>query len=217
MIKAPPPFSPVIYGNFHIFPSPTAEPLAARINAVLEDHSPCEDVRSITIICDIYCVKINNMNQVVKNTEKIISVNKKASRDYFIQDTIETGIVLHGWEVKSIRLSKVQLRDAYIRVIKGDIFLVSSHISPISTTNNADEVDSMRIRKLLLHKKQISEIIGKIKIDGMTIVPISMYWKNNKIKLKIGYAKGKKKHDKRQVSKDRDWSIKKKRILKNRI
>jgi SsrA-binding protein len=157
------------------------------------------------------------MGQRTKNTENIIAVNKKASHDYFILEKIEAGVVLEGWEVKGIRELKVQLKEAYVKINRGDVLLIGSNITPPSYINNNTVVNSTRTRKLLLNQKEINTLIGKVQKEGLAIVPISLYWKLNKVKLQIGIAKGKKKFDKRQSEKNKDWSIEKSRILKNKI
>ena len=154
------------------------------------------------------------MGQNDKNTENIIAVNKKASHDYYILEKLEAGIVLEGWEVKGIRSMKVQLKEAYVKVLKGNLLLIGSHISPPSYINDINEKNVNRTRKLLLNQKEISMLIGKVNKDGLTIIPLSLYWKNNKVKLGIGIAKGKKKFDKRQSEKKKDWSIQKNRLTK---
>ena len=157
------------------------------------------------------------MGQRTKNTENIIAVNKKAIYDYFILEKIEAGIVLEGWEVKGIRDLKVQLKEAYVKINKRDIILIGSNITPPSYTNNNIIKNSSRTRKLLLNRKEINVLVGKVQKEGLTLVPLSLYWKNNKVKLKIGLAKGKKKFDKRQSEKSKDWIIEKNRIAKTKL
>ena len=112
------------------------------------------------------------MGQNDKNTENIIAVNKKASHDYYILDKLEAGIVLEGWEVKGIRSMKVQLKEAYVKILKGNLLLIGSHISPPSYINDIKEKDASRTRKLLLNQKEISMLIGKVNRDGLTIIPL---------------------------------------------
>ncbi len=157
------------------------------------------------------------MGQRTKNTENIIAVNKKATYDYFILDKIEAGIVLEGWEVKGIRDLKVQLKEAYVKINKGDVILIGSNITPPPYINNNTIKNSSRTRKLLLNQKEINVLVGKVQKEGLTLVPLSLYWKNNKVKLKIGLAKGKKKFDKRQSEKNKDWAIEKNRIAKTKL
>tara|TARA_A100001011_G_scaffold381588_1_gene450318 strand:- start:2011 stop:2493 length:483 start_codon:yes stop_codon:yes gene_type:complete len=157
------------------------------------------------------------MGQRTKNTENIIAVNKKASYDYNILEKIEAGIVLEGWEVKGIRDLKVQLKEAYVKINKGDVILIGSNITPPSYTNNDTSKNPSRTRKLLLNQKEINTLIGKVQKDGLTLIPLSLYWKNNKVKLKIGIARGKKKFDKRQSEKKKDWAIEKNRLAKTKL
>ena len=157
------------------------------------------------------------MGQRTKNTENIIAVNKKATYDYFILEKIEAGIVLEGWEVKGIRDLKVQLKEAYVKINKGDVILIGSNITPPHYINNNTIKNSSRTRKLLLNQKEINVLVGKVQKEGLTLVPLSLYWKSNKVKLKIGLAKGKKKFDKRQSEKNKDWAIEKNRIAKTKL
>jgi len=157
------------------------------------------------------------MGQRSKNTENIIAVNKKATYDYFILEKIEAGIVLEGWEVKGIRDLKVQLKEAYVKINKSDVILIGSNITPPPYIDNNTIKNSSRTRKLLLNQKEINVLIGKVQKEGLTLVPLSLYWKNNKVKLKIGIAKGKKKFDKRQSEKSKDWAIEKNRIAKTKL
>ena len=157
------------------------------------------------------------MGQRTKNTENIIAVNKKAIYDYFILEKIEAGIVLEGWEVKGIRDLKVQLKEAYVKINKGNVILIGSNITPPSYINNNTIKNSSRTRKLLLNQKEINVLVGKVQKEGLTLIPLSLYWKNNKVKLKIGIAKGKKKFDKRQSEKNKDWAIEKNRIAKTKL
>jgi len=157
------------------------------------------------------------MGQRTKNTENIIAVNKKATYDYFILEKIEAGIVLEGWEVKGIRDLKVQLKEAYVKINKGDVILIGSNITPPPYINSNTIKNSSRTRKLLLNQKEINVLVGKVQKEGLTLVPLSLYWKSNKVKLKIGLAKGKKKFDKRQSEKNKDWAIEKNRIAKTKL
>tara|TARA_B110000014_G_C20112012_1_gene586077 strand:- start:965 stop:1447 length:483 start_codon:yes stop_codon:yes gene_type:complete len=157
------------------------------------------------------------MNQRTKNTENIIAVNKKASHDYFILEKMEAGLVLEGWEVKGIRALKVQLKEAYVKINKGDVLLIGSNITPLSYINKDTYKNATRTRKLLLNQKEINVLIGKVQKEGLTLIPLTLYWKNNKVKLQLGIAKGKKKYDKRQSEKNKDWAIEKNRIVKTKL
>jgi len=135
--------------------------------------------------------------------KKIVCVNKKAPFLYFIETKYETGIVLKGTEVKSLREGRANLKESYARAKDGEIFLYACHISPYSHGNRLNH-DPVRPRKLLLHKREIKRLIGKVAERGYTLVPLSLYFKNGKAKLELGLAKGKKVHDKRQAIKERD-------------
>ncbi len=144
---------------------------------------------------------------------KIICYNRKASFNYFFENTLEAGIVLKGSEIKSIRNGKVNIADAYAIEKKGEIILINSHISSYkqASFSNHKPLDE---RKLLLNKKEINKLIGKMQRDGFTIVPIKMYFKNGKAKIELAIAKGKKQYDKRAVKKKRDWDRDKSRYIR---
>jgi SsrA-binding protein len=130
--------------------------------------------------------------------------NRKAFHDYFIEERFEAGIMLQGWEVKSIRDGRVQLKEAYVIVQKGEIFLFGAHISALSTASSHIHPEAVRTRKLLLHAAEISKLISKVERSGYTMVPINLHYKGGRVKCEIGLAKGKKQHDKRATEKDRD-------------
>ncbi|AGX06157.1 MULTISPECIES: SsrA-binding protein SmpB [Bacillaceae] len=138
-----------------------------------------------------------------KGTGKVIAQNKKAYHDYFIEDTYEAGIVLQGTEIKAIRAGRVQLKDSYARIISGEVFLINMHVSPYEQGNRYNH-DPLRTRKLLLHNKEISKLIGETKEAGYSIVPLKMYLKNGFAKVLIGLAKGKKNYDKRETLKKKE-------------
>ncbi len=143
-----------------------------------------------------------------------IADNKKAFHDYFIEERFEAGIALEGWEVKSIRAGRVQLKEAYVIVKSGEIFLFGSHISPLSTASTHIKPDPVRNRKLLMHASEISKLIGKVERAGYTLVPINLHFSKGRIKCEIGLAKGKKQYDKRETEKARDWQREQQKILK---
>lgn len=128
---------------------------------------------------------------------KLVANNKKAYHDYFIEDKIETGIVLHGTEVKSLRMGKCSVKEAFIRIENGEVFVYGMHISPYEKGNIFNK-DPLRVRKLLLHKQEISKLAGKLAEKGYTLVPLQVYFKDGRAKVEIGLAKGKKLYDKRQ-------------------
>jgi SsrA-binding protein len=130
--------------------------------------------------------------------------NKKAFHDYFIEDRYEAGLMLEGWEVKAIRAGRVQLKEAYVTVKDGALYLFGSHISPLPTASTHIHPDPLRTRKLLLHAAEINKLIGKVQRAGYTLMPLDMHYKSGRIKLEIGLAKGKKQHDKRATEKEKD-------------
>jgi SsrA-binding protein len=140
--------------------------------------------------------------------------NRKASHDYFIERRIEAGIALEGWEVKAIRAGRAQLKEAYVIVSNGELFLIGSHISPLLAASSHLSPDPVRTRKLLLHAGEINQLIGSVERAGYTLVPLDLHFKKGLIKLEIGLAKGKKQHDKREAQKDREWRREQQRLLK---
>lgn len=140
--------------------------------------------------------------------------NKKAFHDYFIEDKYETGIVLHGWEVKAIRAGRVQLKEAYVNIRNGELYLIGCHISPLKTASTHIDPDPIRTRKLLLHAEEIRRLIGKAEQAGFTLVPLDLHYKAGRIKLEIGLAKGKKQHDKRESEKQKEWQRDKQRLMR---
>jgi SsrA-binding protein len=145
---------------------------------------------------------------------KTIALNKVARHEYFIQDTYEAGLVLEGWEVKSLREGKVQMKESYVLLKKGEAWLFGMHISPLLSASTHVNPDPTRTRKLLLHAQEISRLQAAVERKGLTVVPLAIYWKKNRVKAEIAVAKGKQLHDKRAVSKERDWNIQKQRLLK---
>ena len=143
-----------------------------------------------------------------------IADNKKAFHDYFVEEQFEAGIVLQGWEVKSIRAGRVQLKEAYVIVKSGEIFLFGAHIGALPTASTHIHPDSVRTRKLLLNAEEIKKLIGKVDRAGYTLVPLNMHYTNGRVKCQIGLAKGKKQHDKRDTEKERDWQREQQKIMK---
>lgn len=140
--------------------------------------------------------------------------NKKALHDYFIEERLEAGLVLEGWEVKAIRAGRVQLKEAYVIVKNGEVWLLGCHISPLATASTHEYHDPVRTRKLLLREREISRLIGKVERAGYALVPLNLHFSKGRIKLDIGLAKGKKQYDKRAVEKEREWQREKQRLLK---
>lgn len=143
-----------------------------------------------------------------------IADNKKAFHDYFIEEQFEAGIVLQGWEVKAIRAGRLQLKEAYVIVKNGEIFLFGAHIGALPTASTHIHPDSVRTRKLLLKAAEIHKLIGKVERSGYTMVPLNMHFSRGLIKCQIGLAKGKKQHDKRESEKERDWQREQQKIMK---
>ena len=144
-----------------------------------------------------------------------IAVNKKARHDYFIIEKIEAGLVLEGWEVKSLRAKSIQLKESYVLIKNMEAWLLGAHISPLPTASTHKINDPTRTRKLLLHKNELAKLVGAVERKGFTIVPLSMYWKKGVAKIEIGIAQGKQKQDKRASIKERDWQRDKQRLLKH--
>lgn len=151
-----------------------------------------------------------------KQSDSTIALNRKAGFDYFIENQYEAGLVLEGWEIKSLRAGKVNLSDAHVIIKYSEAFLLGAQIQPLLTASTHSIPDPTRTRKLLLNRKELNYLIGGVERQGYTIVPLSLYWKKNKVKIKIALAKGKKEHDKRDTVKERDWQRDRSRIMKNR-
>ncbi len=144
-----------------------------------------------------------------------IAENRKAHHDYFIEERFEAGLVLEGWEVKSIRAGRVQLNESYVIVRDGELFLLNLHIRSLATASTHIHPNATRTRKLLMHKSEINKLIGKVEIRGYTLVPLNLHFKNGRIKLEFGLGKGKKLHDKRDSARDKDWQREKERLMKH--
>ena len=149
-----------------------------------------------------------------KPTSAAITVNKKARFDYYIEDEYDAGLVLEGWEVKSLRMGKVNLSDSHVIIKHGEAFLIGAQIQPLQTTATHCHADPVRTRKLLLHRQELSRLIGSVERQGYTLVPLKLFWNHNYVKIKIALAKGKKTHDKRDAEKDRDWQRDRARLLR---
>ncbi|KAF0814951.1 SsrA-binding protein [Andreprevotia sp. IGB-42] len=140
--------------------------------------------------------------------------NRKAFHEFFIEDRFEAGLVLEGWEVKSIRAGRVQLKESYVVYMKGDFWLMGAHISPLTTASTHVYPDPTRMRKLLLHAREIEKLSIKVDRAGYTVAALNMHFTRGRIKLEIGLAKGKKQHDKRETEKDREWQREKQRLAR---
>ncbi len=157
--------------------------------------------------------KKNNKKKVSGN---IIAQNRRARHEYFLEDRFEAGLVLEGWEVKSLRAGRLSLNESYIQIHQGEAWLHGAHISPMLSASTHVHPDEIRKRKLLLHRYELNRLIGAVDRKGYTLVPVSMYWKNGRAKLEVALAKGKQLHDKRAVAKDRDWQREKARLFKHK-
>jgi len=145
-----------------------------------------------------------------------IALNKKARHDYAIEETYEAGLALEGWEVKSLRDGRVQLRESWVAVRDGEAWLLGCHVTPMPSASTHVTPDPVRPRKLLLHREQIDALVGATERKGYTLVPTRMYWKRGRAKVEVGTARGKKLHDKRASARDRDWERQRARLLKAR-
>jgi SsrA-binding protein len=143
--------------------------------------------------------------------------NKKAFHDYFIEERYEAGIALEGWEVKAIRAGRAQLKEAYVVLKGGEVYLIGAHISPLPTASTHIQPDPTRTRKLLLRAEEIRRLVGKVEQAGYTLVPLNLHYAKGRIKVEIGLAKGKKQYDKRAAEKEREWNREKQRLLRVKL
>ena len=142
--------------------------------------------------------------------------NRKAYHDYFIGERFEAGIALEGWEVKAIRAGRAQIKEAYVIVSHGEIFLIGSHISPLPAASTHFTPDPVRTRKLLLNAREISRLTGSVERAGYTLLPLDMHFKGGRVKVEIGLAKGKKQYDKRRDEKEKDWHREQQRLMRTK-
>ena len=156
------------------------------------------------------------MTKKEKKEQSSIAQNKKARFDYFIEDRLEAGLALQGWEVKSMRAGKAQLTDSFVIFRDGEAYLLGAHVTPLNTVSTHVIAEPKRTRKLLMNRREIDRLIGLVERKGYTLIALELYWSKNKVKVKIGLAKGKKQHDKRDTEKDRDWQREKSRALRAR-
>ena len=152
-----------------------------------------------------------------KTAPGTVAVNRRARHEYTLEDKFEAGLVLHGWEVKSIRAGKVNIAEGFIQVKNGEAWLHNSIITPLLTASTHVEAQPNRIRKLLLNKREIVRLVGAVERQGYTLVPTTLYWLKGKLKLALYLAKGKNLHDKRRTEKDRDWQREKARAMKGSL
>jgi SsrA-binding protein len=149
-----------------------------------------------------------------KPAPRIISDNRKSRHDFFIEQKFEAGLVLEGWEVKSLRAGRAQLKESYVLVKDGEAWLIGAHFSPLPTASTHINPDPIRTRKLLLNRRELGKLQAAVSRKGYTVVPVNLHWTRNRVKLEIALAKGKQEHDKRETIKQRDWNRDKARILK---
>jgi SsrA-binding protein len=152
--------------------------------------------------------------KVKKPSGNVIAVNRKARHDYFIETIQEAGLVLEGWEVKSMRAGRAQISEAYVTLNKGEAWLIGAHFSPLTSTSTHIKADPVRARKLLFNRYELDRLTGAVERKGYALIPLNMHWHKGKAKLDVGLGKGKKQHDKRADQKDQDWQRQKERILK---
>ena len=156
-----------------------------------------------------------NKKKKSKESSNRIALNKKARFDFFIESTFEAGISLQGWEVKSLRDGRVQLKESYVIFKDNEAWLFGAHISPMLSASTHITPDPLRSRKLLLHRRELDKLTGAVERQGYTVVPTAMYWVRGKAKLEIGLARGKKQHDKRASIKEKDWKREQMRVMKH--
>ena len=143
-----------------------------------------------------------------------IALNKRARHEYSFEEKYEAGLALQGWELKSIRAGRANLIDGYAVVLHGELFLVGAQITPLIQASTHVVANDRRTRKLLLHRREIDVLVGRVQRDGYTLIPTALYWKGNKVKLELALARGKQAHDKREASKERDWNREKQRVMR---
>jgi len=142
--------------------------------------------------------------------------NRKAFHDYFIEERVEAGIALEGWEVKAVRAGRANLKEAYVIVKRGELVLLGAHIAPLAQASTHVQADPVRTRKLLMHREEIARYVGRVERAGYTLVPLNLHYKGGRIKLEVGLARGKKQHDKRDAIRDREWNRDQQRLLRQR-
>lgn len=143
-----------------------------------------------------------------------IALNKRARHEYCFEERFEAGLALQGWELKAIRAGRANIVDAYAVVLQGELFLIGAQITPLIQASTHVVANDRRTRKLLLHRREIDMLIGRVQRDGYTLIPTALYWKGNKVKAELALAKGKQTHDKREASKERDWDREKQCLLR---
>jgi SsrA-binding protein len=145
---------------------------------------------------------------------KTIALNRRARHEYHLEQRFEAGLALQGWELKSIRAGRANIGESYAIVRGGELFLFGAQVTPLISASTHVVADERRTRKLLLHRHEIDQLVGKLEREGYTLVPTALYWKGNKVKAELALARGKQSHDKREASKERDWQREKQRVLR---
>ena len=158
---------------------------------------------------------MNKPKEKGREPERQIAQNKRARYEYFIEDSYEAGLMLQGWEVKSLREGRAQITEAYVILKNGEAWLIGAHITPLKQTCTHELADATRTRKLLMNRKELSTLVGKVERAGYTLAPLDLHWTNGRAKLQVGLAKGKKQHDKRETIKERDWQREQGRIMRH--
>lgn len=155
-------------------------------------------------------------NKTAKDTAKnpTIALNRRAKHEYHLEQRFEAGLALHGWELKAIRAGRANIGESYAMVNSGEVFLFGAQITPLIQASSHVVTNDRRNRKLLLHRREIDTLIGRVERDGYTIIPTALYWKGNKVKVEIALAKGKQAHDKRAANKERDWNREKQQVMR---
>ena len=194
-----------------MLPNPTAEPVAANMNRIFDDHWPCIDSLLLDMTYLLYAIIHYTLSDEIMN---VLCNNKKAGFKYAFIKKLEAGLVLSGWEVKSLKSGNGQLSESYISIKKDEVFLANAHIKTLSTKNQMSLQEPTAKRKLLLNRKEINMLQGQVSQKGLAIVPLKIYSKNVIIKIEIALSKGKKLHDKREDQKKKDWQRKKDRLKK---
>jgi len=192
-------------------PNPTAEPVAANMNRIFDDHWPCIDSLLLDMTYLLYAIIHYTLSDEIMN---VLCNNKKAGFKYAFIKKLEAGLVLAGWEVKSLKSGNGQLSESYISINKDEVFLANAHIKTLSTKSQISLQESTAKRKLLLNRKEIDMLQGQVSQKGLAIVPLKIYSKNGIIKIEIALSKGKKLHDKREDQKKKDWQRQKDRLKK---
>ncbi len=150
-------------------------------------------------------------------TGNVIAVNRRARHDFSIEDRLEAGLELQGWEVRSLRAGRAQIAEAYVVLKRGECWLLGAHIPPLPSASTHVVADPTRTRRLLLHRHEIDRLVGATERRGYTLVPLQLYWKRGRAKLEIGLAKGKRKHDKREDEKEKDWERQRQRLMRHAV